>query len=974
MDTIQFLDRVLPTTGNYVLALQIPNYSGMAHRTYETIEKLAKAVKDADNNPNISAVYFACASYRDPVGPAKKGLAKRNQENSYAIRAQWIDIDIGPDKPYQSQKEALIALRSFCSQFRLQMPLIVSSGGGLHCYWPFTRDLPTKKIKPHMEQFVLACKAHGFKHDYTCAADTARILRPVGSTWRKDGEREVRVLRDTEPMDYRAFYGKFAAFTSKAPAPSAPPADDEWSTGPKTYPPSSAHEIVKRCPTIAAVANVQGNVEEPLWRSMLGVLKHTVEGVEVAHEWSSGHPRYNAQETQEKFDRWSGGPTTCQQFERLSELCEGCPHKAKKSPIHLGYIEEEPAPAKVYEPMSMFTSSYAKLEPDALPFWPEKKYRYNGKVLEKFFPGNPEDSDSVPEWKPILSALVYPFMRFEREEDGERMLKVCALISKKHNRWHVFDMPSKVLADNRMFAQALAAHEVYVQGDKMAIHARAFFQDVVHQQQDMNMETRSFEHFGWQKDGQFVIGTRALWASKVEPVFLGEKIPRELNKDFGKTGTAQRWAEIIDEVYNRKGAEAYQFAICAGFGAPLVKLVESDLWKGIPIAFTGQGGLGKTTAAMVATSMYGKPGNMVVTASEVGTTMNALIQRISTMKHLPLVLDEITGRQPEELKSLLYALANGKPKTRVNQQGKIIDNGENWSTISFVTGNQNITGLLSQLDSVTADATKLRCFEIVIDQESHHETFKGVNAKRLIENELLRNNCGEAGEVYLQYVMKHRSVIADKLSKARQKIAKVKSGDTSRERFYYDVLATALVAGTIAKKLGLIDFDMDAIKKWGMEHILTLRRGREEDAVTPHDQLGRLLDSLTGRTVHTEHFSPRVGRSQTQAYVDTKMLRGDPVARVASKDKRILIKASYVREWCADNRIHYNQFMDDIREYVVPTVANRISIWSGTNLPTLAIRCVELTYDALIDTRNDLGVALGTVTDMEEFKSRRQEA
>jgi hypothetical protein len=57
------------------------------------------------------------------------------------------------------------------------------------------------------------------------------------------------------------------------------------------FPASSALKIIENCPTLAHVAQVQGNISEPLWRSMLGVVKFTTEGEPLCHEWSLGDPR-----------------------------------------------------------------------------------------------------------------------------------------------------------------------------------------------------------------------------------------------------------------------------------------------------------------------------------------------------------------------------------------------------------------------------------------------------------------------------------------------------------------------------------------------------------------------------------------------------------------------------------------------------------------------------------------------------------
>jgi hypothetical protein len=73
---------------------------------------------------------------------------------------------------------------------------------------------------------------------------------------------------------------------------------------------------------------------------MIGVVKHTVEGDALCHEWSKGDARYDPGQTQKKIDRWTKGPTLCSTFREISDArCQGCPQRCK-SPIQLGHADD----------------------------------------------------------------------------------------------------------------------------------------------------------------------------------------------------------------------------------------------------------------------------------------------------------------------------------------------------------------------------------------------------------------------------------------------------------------------------------------------------------------------------------------------------------------------------------------------------------------------------------------------------------
>jgi hypothetical protein len=110
------------------------------------------------------------------------------------------------------------------------------------------------------------------------------------------------------------------------------------------YSPSSANVIADNCAQIKFFRDNKGdNMTEPQWRSCLGVIKHTVEGEALAHEWSKGDSRYDASETQEKLNRWKTGPTSCKEFQLCSPaLCKPCSYLGKlSSPIVLGFDDKK---------------------------------------------------------------------------------------------------------------------------------------------------------------------------------------------------------------------------------------------------------------------------------------------------------------------------------------------------------------------------------------------------------------------------------------------------------------------------------------------------------------------------------------------------------------------------------------------------------------------------------------------------------
>jgi hypothetical protein len=117
MDTHDFLQRVLPTEGT-VVSIVINPGDRPRQKFYDTIQELADAsVKLSNHGHNV---YYAVASFNDATA--------RKQSNVNKLKALYLDIDCGPEKPFASPVDGARALSKFLSETGLPKPLTVLSG------------------------------------------------------------------------------------------------------------------------------------------------------------------------------------------------------------------------------------------------------------------------------------------------------------------------------------------------------------------------------------------------------------------------------------------------------------------------------------------------------------------------------------------------------------------------------------------------------------------------------------------------------------------------------------------------------------------------------------------------------------------------------------------------------------------------------------------------------------------------------
>jgi hypothetical protein len=905
MDTFQFLSTILPRTGLYVLAKDV-GY-GFDHTLYTDIQSMAKAALSIDARGET--IYHARSSFANEIRPLNghrnadgtHQAGVRNKDNVLFMRSLAIDLDVGPRKEYDSQKQAAEAVQFTCKQLSIPLPMLISSGRGVHGYWVWDRDVPREEAEPICQAFVKMAEQHNLRIDTGVTKNIASVLRPVGTHWRKDGEREVRLLLFPGAVSFDRMREALAPFT----IPSEIKVDDEWSLGPRTHPPSSAHEIVKHCSAVAAMAASSGALPEPLWWAMLGVVKHCTEGEALAHEWSAGDPRYSEADTKAKFDSsWLGGPPTCDRIASLGGLCQGCTHKVK-TPIQLGYTLESPPVAPFIPIVTVPPSiSFARRnEIKDIPFW-MSKYGWNNLALTAQQKTKLSDGSEVVEVQPFANRWFYPYKR-TRGEDGTMVLKCCA--RGVRGAWDEFEMPTAHLADTRSLLKTLAEHEIIPCGGKTGVDLmRQYVQDLMQAIERHEDETITYNTFGWHRRG-FVLGTTLVQEQSDGTALLGERIPPELRHGMRCAGTVERWAELIDQIYNREGAEPYQMMILASFAAPLIALTGIDIWHGIPIALTGESGLGKTTTCLVAASVWGRPGDFLVSSHEAGVTMNALTQTVAVYRHLPVILDEVHGMPGMTLPTLLYALSNGKPK-RALRSDRSFRATDQWDTITFVTSNQSIMGLLALFDRAKAEATQLRVFEVALPKGFNERVFGGLNAKDLIERQLLSENYGEVGRIFLRRVMHDREAVVQLIHKVRAKYVP-KEAEDNKERFYRDLIAMVAVAGLIAKQLNLVKFDINNIITWMNQNIRDLRQIRKQHLPDFRDHLYMVFNELMVRAVQTKAY-PRSRPNRSVPTEHVNWVRNEPpLARYVSDEQIAIVPLASLRTVCAKLQIPVRDFM-----------------------------------------------------------------
>jgi hypothetical protein len=953
MRTKEFLEKILPPFGTYVLASDYNN-EGKPNRieTYTDIDDMAESVDLL--SANGGSVYHANATFKHP-----KGNSTRNQENVSKLKTLFADVDVKEDedgtKSYQSKKQAAADVVRVVKELGLPAPMIVASGGGFHLYWPFKDAVDVDEWQPLANALKRALRKHGLKIDPSVTGDSARVLRPVGAMWRKrEPNVEVKLVKDAPASDIQTLkdvlLDKYDELFKNAPrmtglmAPAMDLSPD--------YPPASADLIALKCKAIHDTVNDPNHASEPVWRGMIGVIKYTEEckeNYDIIHKWSEGYDEYDYDETQEKIELWTKPPTLCEYFD-CEGMCEGCQYKGNiKSPISLGTvgdkIESAPAPQPTV-PASQNVQTTGRFLP--------KGYRsINGGIAKEMLD---DENNVIP--VQVTTSSFYISNRI-RLDTGEYAL--LAHREKYSGEWEEFRIPTKALPNQRLLAETLSAYEVYTVGKNgvsyLAELCKAYGDELRHRK----LETVTHRSFGWVRDAkdeitdEFIIGTKSITPNDMRTVLCSEHVPEEWTKEFTTKGTKEQWIDAINRIYNRKGAEVYQIILLAAFASPVISMLQIDGWHGIPIALVSDSGSGKTTAALMACSIYGDPSKFLVnTNTQTGATMMALMQRIATARNIPIILDETTMMEPDEFVMLLYTASNGIDKLRLGPNGKPLPRLGGWDLFTIMTTNESPNDVISAFEKRGAqDATKVRCFEIDMSVHASEKVFNDETYDAVQEmNEIY----GEIGIDWIRNLMEKRDEI---VSAVRKKIAWYAKGDTdesSKERFYLRTEAMIMEIGEITKELGYHDFDMEAIKKKLREITYSLRERRSEQTMSPEGFLGRFLAQHHADFIVTKRFAKA---TKHNAEVPLQMPRNEIAGRIAKEDGVFMVSYPVLTDWCRKQGITIQWLVEQLmkQNYIVQVPGSerrndgtwhgtaRAVLGRGTTVPSTQTKVIALDYD-----------------------------
>lgn len=978
MNTVDFLRMVWPTTGTYLIVVPVQYTDRQTHRVvktfkhyaYPTIEAAAAGALALSNDRDAPVdTFFALASVkedltrvrkadREAAGKKVRGVHKSGHDNTCAVKAFWLDLDVGAElDKYATQQEAAAGLRGFCGAMGLPKPFITSSGGGLHVYWPLTSELEPDKWQHYASILKQLAESWGLKQDRTRTADRASILRPVGtSNWKTGVARPVVVVLQGVVSDSTAFLARLAylaetmnlppveqrkasitvagtplniAGVPLAAAAANAAAMNEAAAAGAGYELADPKEVVVKCQQLSWQAANQGLVAEPLWYAMVGCLRHAKDGRKAVHVMSRQSPLYDAYTTDMKIQQHEDGgypPTLCQTFEQHRPGgCDGCPLKGKiKTPLQaVRKLEQVPAPV-VHLATAAGGVAQVQLPPPPAPF---KRVinPMNGKARVAMTIG---DKSGNEEDVVIYEYDLYPSKLVFDERDGRYNVVLNRWLPKDGEK--EFEVPAGKLYDRKQLAMTLGDIGVLPdQGhvENLVAYIIGYLRDL----QKVAAASVVYAQLGWRPErDRFVLPDRVVSATGVELITVPKNIARHLSYQEPR-GSLDVWKQLV-AAYEAPNMVAHQFGFGVGFASPLFIFTN---YNGMLVSLIGKAGAGKSSAALSANSIWGHP--KMGWADRENDTLRAFVQKLGVLNNLPATYDEHTNLDGDLVSDLAYMVSKGQGRQRLTSDSSAAENHGNWNLMMLMTGN---TSLNSRLAAAKADASaeSARVFEYWVPENTMSKAAADVIWG---PGGALYENFGLAGEVYLQHLIKNKDWAQDRI---KHWVAQVdaKAHVSSGERFWSAGVACVLTGFELANQCGLTNCDVGRLLDFAVGVINGMRTSVEENTRSPVGALSEYLNSNLRSTLVIGSESTGRGALAQVNHAPTDKLR----IRLERHTGLLFIDRADFRRYCAQAHLDANVVLRELETVgVLKQRDARMMLGRGTALATTQTYCLVLDAD-----------------------------
>ncbi len=240
--------------------------------------------------------------------------------------------------------------------------------------------------------------------------------------------------------------------------------------------------------------------------------------------------------------------------------------------------------------------------------------------------------------------------------------------------------------------------------DISSVNVRLIIEYLSKQKEEITNVRYAYSHLGWNTsaDGNLLFNNQEFPLFKYDSLIGTHGENKEVSDYFGKLdlkskGSMEDWSKFMKNYIS--DYPNLQLAVILGASAPILRLImEVGDIENLIVHICGKSSSGKTTALMLAMSLWGNPSGSNSLIRQFNTTKNALLKQLTNESYqgFPCAYDEVgMGIQNfRDLTGLIYQLSAGTDKSRCSKNLDLQES-KTFKTVILTTGEIRLTDYMN---------------------------------------------------------------------------------------------------------------------------------------------------------------------------------------------------------------------------------------------------------------------------------------
>jgi hypothetical protein len=206
------------------------------------------------------------------------------------------------------------------------------------------------------------------------------------------------------------------------------------------------------------------------------------------------------------------------------------------------------------------------------------------------------------------------------------------------------------------------------------------------------------------------------------------------------------------------------------------------------------------------------------------------------------------------------------------------------------------------------------------------------------------SNYGHLGQEYIQWVINNKDEVRQIVESVRVRLDKA-AGLGPENRFWSNGNAVIISGLMIAKKLGLVNYDVGAVYKWVVGELISRNSYVNDVGASVTQTLNNYLSENYNNMLKIESTEDLRGKNENgldQLVPIGASPRGHLVARYEPDTKLLFLRIKPFKEWCVDQQINYQGVVDALKDKLgAKRSKKRLTKGTDFNLPPEAVLEME---------------------------------